>query len=147
RRSRLSSSFSRQPFRVRSTLPCPSIWKSRNAKWNCCLVRTNPNPLIWSAMFSPHSPSGSRNEGTVPSFPVDQLGQGRDAADQARNESHLAAMIFLVGDAVIHPRQTAAFFSIEARYPLQHVELARSSKFAFAFRVGALEELDHFGFL
>src|SRR6478672_6253552 len=61
---------------------------------------------------------------SISSAALNQLGQRRDAADEAGVERELAAMVFLVGDAVMHPRQPRRRFAVELANRLQHRDLA-----------------------
>src|SRR5262245_35047255 len=55
---------------------------------------------------------------------LNELRQRRDAADEPRVKRELATMIFLVGDAVMHPRHSRRRFAVELANRLQHRDLA-----------------------
>src|SRR6266540_4138068 len=61
------------------------------------------------------------------SGPQDPFRQGWHAPEQPRVEGELAAMVLLVGDAVMHPGQARPHLPVEAADVLEHVELSRQS--------------------
>src|SRR4029077_14146731 len=73
---------------------------------------------------SPSAWSRPRDRRSYSASP-DPLRQSRDAAEKTGVERELAAVIFLVGDAVLHPGQARPHLSVEAPDVLEHVELAR----------------------
>src|SRR4029077_1138902 len=63
----------------------------------------------------------SLNRRTAGSNAQDQSRQRRHSAEQSRVQRKLAAMVLLVGDAVVHPRQASPSLSVEPTDELQHM--------------------------
>src|SRR6266508_1538025 len=79
--------------------------------------------------------SGEKWLTSATSAPQDSFRQRRHAAEQPRVEGALAAVILLVGDAVMHPGQARPHLSVEAADVLEHVELPRQPDLLLPVRV------------
>src|SRR4030095_3140404 len=82
---------------------------------------------------------------SISSAALNQLGQRRHAADEARAERELAAMIFLVCDAVMHPRQPWRRLAVELANRLQHRDLAKRAEALRALGVCRLQRGNQLG--
>ena len=75
-------------------------------------------------------------------LPLDPPCQRRHPAEQPRVERELAAVVFLVGDAVAHPGEAAAHLPVEPADQLKHVQLSRLPEFPLPLRMGLLERVE-----
>src|SRR5438874_5622255 len=93
-----------------------------------------PEPTSLTISYGPRRVPAASVTGFALS--VDPLRQRRNAAHEARVHGELPAVVFLVGNPVVHPGEARPLLPVEAVDELQHVELPRRADPLFAVGVG-----------
>src|SRR6266542_2787542 len=97
----------------------------RAVSYRCRLAWNQSRELFFASSRRNRKSSGEKWLDAATSAPQDPFRQRRHAAEKARVEGELAAVILLVGDAVVHPGQARSHLPVEAADVLEHVELPR----------------------
>src|ERR1051326_1889737 len=78
----------------------------------------------------------------VSSATLDPLGEGRFQSDESSVRRELPAVIHLMCDSVMEPRQPRSFLSVETEDQLEHVDLSGAAELLRTVAVGAAQRGD-----
>src|SRR6266540_3608093 len=128
RRLTLCRGWSRSEMNRRHGSRRAVSYRSRLA-WN------QSRELFFASSRRNRKSAGEKWLAAATSAPQDPFRQSGDAPEEPRVEGELAAVILLVGDAVVHPGQARSHLPVEAADVLEHVELPRLPDFLLPVRL------------
>src|SRR5467141_3582661 len=116
---------------------------------SCICSSRAPQPRVQNPESRTKPESRANPESRIPnpeySAALDHLRERGDAADEPRVQRELAAMIFLVRNRVMHPREAQRGLAVELPDGLQHRHLAGRAETLRAVGVRALQRLEERG--